>query len=724
MQEEIAPTMGALKRCSSEEDFYGDFSPSTKKRKANFPRLDLLGDVAAAGLVLKNGVVYSPAYGGSRRSEDPEDISSLCTEVSCCSGEPESVKNPRGIGNGDLPGEVGQVPATRRSSGRVPVLPSRLRDSILDPWKKTTAKDVKFDAAIDKEEKMKGYSSQESVESAEDCIPEVPKYTWVRNSSSVTSFTSEKEGTASNRKKCSVQSKVEKLRRFIEPLAQNRMQFFNRLAEERSIVMDEAGNFPVGKVKNGHSVYRLEDFALGDVVWAKSAKKYPAWPAIVIDPMLQAPQSVLNSCIPGALCVMFFGFQGQTQLFKSKPSDFRLAIEEASLAEYGFFDPQSDGVSEDGQGLYLSANSRGAQEATDSNQDQESNSQDEASFSCYSIFVYMVWLMTGIGNTVRMTLNHKVRPVRVILLPVEWTDLCMPFLFVLDTDYGPPLMRGNVLDLKDADYFCPECKEKSNPVTKISAKWQQQLSDEAMEPAVGILKIPMKSFLQVCVICKQMHGSCTHCCKCYTPYHAMCASRAGYRMELHCIVKNGRQITKMVSYCASHRDPNPDTALVIKTPQGVFTMKGTQGKEKHPLSKTVSLDMEVPRGAGSQAPLPVSSSAAKCQTFEKPANRGAGCPIAHRLMGAHHHSIEIIQGLNSFAVLEYRGEQVRRSVADLREARYQAEGKGCYMWGNMLDPACKMYLFNPRESTTINLRLTVMSVKSPVSVDRPTAGDS
>lgn len=39
--------------------------------------------------------------------------------------------------------------------------------------------------------------------------------------------------------------------------------------------------------------------------------------------------------------------------------------------------------------------------------------------------------------------------------------------------------------------------------------------------------------LQMCVICKQIHGSCTQCYRCSTYYHAICASRAGYRMEVH-----------------------------------------------------------------------------------------------------------------------------------------------------------------------------------------------
>ena len=37
---------------------------------------------------------------------------------------------------------------------------------------------------------------------------------------------------------------------------------------------------------------------------------------------------------------------------------------------------------------------------------------------------------------------------------------------------------------------------------------------------------------QRCIICKQTYGSCTQCCKCATYFHATCASRAGYFMEV------------------------------------------------------------------------------------------------------------------------------------------------------------------------------------------------
>lgn len=63
-----------------------------------------------------------------------------------------------------------------------------------------------------------------------------------------------------------------------------------------------------GDVQKKKEIYRPEDFAVGDILWAKCGKKYPAWPAIVIDPWVNAPDSVLRCCVPGALCVMFFGY--------------------------------------------------------------------------------------------------------------------------------------------------------------------------------------------------------------------------------------------------------------------------------------------------------------------------------------------------------------------------------------------------------------------------------
>jgi len=169
-----------------------------------------------------------------------------------------------------------------------------------------------------------------------------------------------------------------------------------------------------------------------------------------------------------------------------------------------------------------------------------------------------------------------------------------------------------------------------------------------MEPAMGILSIPAEYFKKTCVICKQIHGACTQCYKCSTYYHAMCASRAGYRMELQYTERNGRNITKMVSYCNLHSTPDPDNVLIVKTPEGVFSTKFfLQDGGKQTAARLIRKENHKEK----VLPVPAKVSnclSARCLTYEilkyKKESREA---IAHRIMGPRHHSQDFIDGLNA-----------------------------------------------------------------------------
>ncbi|WZZ05482.1 hypothetical protein YC2023_091403 [Brassica napus] len=171
-------------------------------------------------------------------------------------------------------------------------------------------------------------------------------------------------------------------------------------------------------------VYRPEDFAVGDLVWAKCGKRFPAWPGKVIDPDSQAPDSVLKHCVPGSLCVMFFGyskngtqrdygwirqgmmfpftefmekFQDQTNFYNNKASDFKKALEEAVLAENGV--EGSCGAAE----ISCPESS-----ATESDQEHGTASRSQARFpdtySLFSDYIYAWmchWTCDGCGTVMQ-----------------------------------------------------------------------------------------------------------------------------------------------------------------------------------------------------------------------------------------------------------------------------------------------------------------------------------
>ncbi|THU70743.1 hypothetical protein C4D60_Mb08t28190 [Musa balbisiana] len=386
--------MPTLKRCNAEVtvgDGEGDGGGKRRKRRRegeSFP-LEVLGDVAAAGGFPYVALGFGRCLGG----EDADAVAaSWCSEVSCCSGVMDSVSRNGRIRERErtreaAPPEV-RPPVVRTSRGRAQTLPSRFNDSVLiDPWKKEKLKtkapdpdsEIKAEPMEPRKENRSYKSSVFPVSVA--LFDEEERYRACRNISLEKYSLSQSTSTSL----CEGLETREERRpnpRFRYPAKKEKLQ--------------------KKTLEQGKDYHRLEEFACGDIVWARPGKHYPAWPAMVIDTKQQAVRQITDAYILGAICVMFFGysgsrnereyawvkqgrvfpfidyvdrFQGQTGLHGCKPNNLRIAIEEAFLAEHGFTGVQVDGMSTSGEPAYVS----GIKEATGSNHDEEYQSENKAS---------------------------------------------------------------------------------------------------------------------------------------------------------------------------------------------------------------------------------------------------------------------------------------------------------------------------------------------------------
>ncbi|DBA81836.1 TPA: hypothetical protein ACH3X1_007555 [Trebouxia sp. C0004] len=234
------------------------------------------------------------------------------------------------------------------------------------------------------------------------------------------------------------------------------------------------------------SAYALEDFAVSELVLVKNVnRKEPWWPAIVLDPIKEAPETIRRQMQPERLCVMFYGppankkrprdfcwakegdvlpliehLEQLQSLYASRKDrgsvGFQAAIEEVLLVERGFKaalqgasedsleggDQQSDAPSCSSCGISLN---QAELEHTEQHENRCGNCQKLYENKNYCPVCNKVWYQTD-KNMVGC-------------------DTCV---FWVHT-HCDALAAKAITSTSDEPYHCPQCREKTSTKSRLAA---------------------------------------------------------------------------------------------------------------------------------------------------------------------------------------------------------------------------------------------------------------
>lgn len=283
----------SLKHDDDDDDDDSDVKAKRRKLNGQFP-LYLLGQIAAGVIVCHSS--NPPTSLLQSKSEKHKSVKFNGRELS-------KGKKSRPVE------EVSKPPLVRTSRGRVQVLPSKFNDSVLDNWKKDTKPELDectvSGDANDSDWGRKGIGHKPSKLQGSNGNTKSDKYSYqsryMYDRKSLT-YDQEEEEDDEEEEEMPGTTRFGKYKNSVKTSR-------GRLVKEETSWQFEAPVHGNDKRK-ATGLTGVGEFIAGDIVWAKSGQGYPFWPALVIDPLTQAPQQVLNYNIPGAYCLMFFGYSG------------------------------------------------------------------------------------------------------------------------------------------------------------------------------------------------------------------------------------------------------------------------------------------------------------------------------------------------------------------------------------------------------------------------------